>query len=159
MTSLYLFVRFLALLPLTFSPHAVRADPKVDQCLSLGTISQIANCLDPFTVGHSSLSQKVICTTDIQGTREHLDHRRRFVPAQLSSQELGDYLGVVQYALNATENGVPCTSEVSPYTLPESLRNFVALRQVGDLCVLAESTLSMELGLTKGFLLLPCEAA
>ena len=64
-----------------------------------------------------------------------------FVPTQLSSQELGDYLGVVHYALNATENGVPCTSQVSPYTLPDSLRNFVALRQVGDLCLLVESTL------------------
>ena len=59
MTSLYSFVRFLVLLqPLTFSPHTVRADPKVDQCLSLGAISQIANCLDPFTVSHSSLSQE-----------------------------------------------------------------------------------------------------
>jgi len=64
-----------------------------------------------------------------------------FVPAQLSSQELEDYLGVVHYALDATENGAPCTSPVSPYTLPGSLQNFVALRQVGDLCVLAESTL------------------
>jgi hypothetical protein len=60
MTSLYLFVRFLALIPLTFSPHAVRADPKVDECLAFGTISQIANCLDPFTVGHSSLSQQFV---------------------------------------------------------------------------------------------------
>ena len=64
-----------------------------------------------------------------------------FAPAQLSSQQLGDYLDVVQYALNATEHGVPCTSETSPYTLPESLRDFVAVRQIGDLCVLAESTL------------------
>ena len=50
-------------------------------------------------------------------------------------------MGVVHYALDATENGTPCTSPVSPYTLPGSLQNFVALRQVGDLCVLAESTL------------------
>jgi len=50
-------------------------------------------------------------------------------------------LGVVHDALNATEYGVPCTSQISPYTLPESLRNFITLRQVGDLCVLAESTL------------------
>ena len=49
-------------------------------------------------------------------------------------------MGVVHDALNATEYGVPCTSQISPYTLPESLRNFVTLRQVGDLCVLAEST-------------------
>jgi hypothetical protein len=42
-------VRFLALL----QPLASHIDPKVDQCLSLGSISQIANCLDPFTVGHS----------------------------------------------------------------------------------------------------------
>jgi len=49
-------------------------------------------------------------------------------------------LGVVHDALNATEYGVPCTSQISPYTLPESLRNFITLRQVGDLCVLAEST-------------------
>ena len=64
-----------------------------------------------------------------------------FLPAQLSSQELGDYLGIVQHALNTTENGVPCTSQASPYTLPESLQNFVVLRQVGDICLLAESTL------------------
>ena len=77
MTGLYSFVRFLALLqPLTFSPHTVRADPKVDQCLSLGAISQIANCLDPFTVSHSSLSLRSTCTIDIRGTGEHLDHRR-----------------------------------------------------------------------------------
>ena len=63
-----------------------------------------------------------------------------FAPAQLSPKEFGDYLGVVHDALNATEYGAPCTSQVSPYTLPESLRNFVVLRQVGDLCVLAEST-------------------
>jgi len=63
-----------------------------------------------------------------------------FAPAQLSPKEIGDYLGVVHDALNATEYGAPCTSQVSPYTLPESLRNFVVLRQVGDLCVLAEST-------------------
>jgi len=49
-------------------------------------------------------------------------------------------LGVVHDVLNATEYGAPCTSQVSPYTLPETLRNFVTLRQVGDLCVLAEST-------------------
>jgi hypothetical protein len=62
MTRLYLFVQFLALLqPLIFSPHAVRADPKVDECLALGTISQIANCLMPFMVSHSSLSQKHVC--------------------------------------------------------------------------------------------------
>ena len=64
-----------------------------------------------------------------------------FTPAQLSSQQLADYLGVVRYALDATENGVPCTNDTSPYTLPESLRDFVALRQIGDSCVLAESTL------------------
>jgi hypothetical protein len=64
-----------------------------------------------------------------------------FAPAQLSPQEFGDYLRVVHDVLNATEGGVPCTSQVSPYTLPESLRNFVSLRQVGDLCLLAESTL------------------
>ena len=64
-----------------------------------------------------------------------------FAPAQLSSQQLADYLGVVQYALNATENGVPCTSDASPYTLPESLRDFVVVHQVGDSCVLGESTL------------------
>ena len=64
-----------------------------------------------------------------------------FLPAQLSPQEFGDYLRVVHDALNATEGGIPCTSQTSPYTLPESLRNFVALRQVGDICLLAESTL------------------
>jgi len=59
MTRLYLFIRFLTLLqPLIFGPCAVCADPKVDQCLALGTISQIANCLDPLTVSHSSLSQE-----------------------------------------------------------------------------------------------------
>jgi len=59
MTRRYLLVRFLALLqPRLFSPGTVRADPKVDQCLALGTISQIAKCLDPLTVGHSSLSQE-----------------------------------------------------------------------------------------------------
>ena len=59
MNSLYLFVQFLALLqPLVLSPYAVRADPKVDQCLALGTISLIANCLNPFTVSHSYLSQQ-----------------------------------------------------------------------------------------------------
>jgi len=63
-----------------------------------------------------------------------------FALAQLSPKEFGDYLGVIHDALNATEHGAPCTSQISPYTLPESLRNFVALRQVGDLCVLAEST-------------------
>ena len=63
-----------------------------------------------------------------------------FAPAQLSPKELGDYLGVVHDALHATEGGAPCTSQISPYTLPESLRNFVTLRQVGDLCVLSEST-------------------
>jgi len=63
-----------------------------------------------------------------------------FAPAQLSPKEFGDYLGVVYDALNATEGGAPCTSQISPYTLPESLRNFVTLRQIGDLCVLAEST-------------------
>jgi len=57
MTRLYLLVRFLALLqPLIFGPYTVHADPKVDQCLALGTISEIANCLDAFRVGHSSLS-------------------------------------------------------------------------------------------------------
>ena len=57
MTSLNLFVLFLTLLqPLIFGSHAfVRADPKVDQCLSLDAISQIVNCLNPFTVGHSFL--------------------------------------------------------------------------------------------------------
>ena len=73
-----------------------------------------------------------------------------FAPAQLSSQQLGDYLGVVQYALNSTENGVPCTSEASPFTLPESLRNVVVVRQVGDLCVLVESTLSNGVRFDKG---------
>ena len=59
MTSLHLFVRLFALLqPLIFGLHAVRADPKIDQCLSLGTLSQIVNCLTPFTVGPSSLSQE-----------------------------------------------------------------------------------------------------
>ena len=64
-----------------------------------------------------------------------------FLPAQLSPQEFADYLRVVHDAFNATEGGAPCTSQASPYTLPESLRNFVALRQVGDVCLLAESTL------------------
>ena len=64
-----------------------------------------------------------------------------FLPAQLSPQEFADYLRVVHDAFNATEGGAPCTSQASPYTLPESLRNFVALRQVGDICLLAESTL------------------
>ena len=63
-----------------------------------------------------------------------------FALAQLSPKQFGDYLGVVHDALNATEGGAPCTSQISPYTLPESLRNFVVLRQIGDLCVLAEST-------------------
>ena len=56
-TSFYLLIRLLALLQqLTFNTRAVSADPKVDQCLALGLISQIANCLDPFIVSHSSLS-------------------------------------------------------------------------------------------------------
>lgn len=80
MTSLSLFVQFLVLLqPLAiFNPYVVRADPKVDQCLSLGLISQIANCLGPFTVGHSSLSLSNTSITDIRGTGEHVDHRRSF---------------------------------------------------------------------------------
>jgi len=73
-----------------------------------------------------------------------------FAPAQLSPKEYGDYLGVVHDALNATEGGAPCTSPVSPYTLPESLRNFVVLRQVGDLCLLAESTLFNGIRFNKG---------
>jgi len=61
MTRLYLFVQFLALLqPLVLSPYAVRADPKVDQCLALGSISEIAKCFDPLTVGRPSLSQEHI---------------------------------------------------------------------------------------------------
>lgn len=77
MTSFYLFIRFLVLFQqLTFSPRAVSADPKVDQCLSLGLISQIANCLDPFIVSHPSISLRNTCTTDIRGTGKHLDNRR-----------------------------------------------------------------------------------
>ncbi len=77
MTSFYLSIRFLALLQqLTFNLRAVSADPKVEQCVSLGLISQIANCLDPFIVSHSSLSLRNTCTTDIRGTGEHLDNRR-----------------------------------------------------------------------------------
>ena len=64
-----------------------------------------------------------------------------FAPAQLSSQQREDYFRVVADALNATENGVLCTNDTSPYTLPESLRDFVAVRQIGDSCVIAESTL------------------
>ena len=64
-----------------------------------------------------------------------------FAPAQLSSQQLADYLGVILYAADATENGAPCTNDTSPYTLPESLRDFVTVRQIGDSCVIAESTL------------------
>ena len=65
-----------------------------------------------------------------------------FAPAQLSSKQLAEYyLGVVLYALYTTENGTPCTNNTSAYTLPESLRDFVAVRQIGDSCVLAESTL------------------
>ena len=64
-----------------------------------------------------------------------------FAPAQLSSQQLADYLGVVLYALDATENGAPCTNATSPYALPESLRDFVAVRQIGDSCIIAETTL------------------
>lgn len=57
LTSFYLLIRFLALLQqLTFNLRVVSADPKVDQCLALGLISQIANCLDPFIVSHSCLS-------------------------------------------------------------------------------------------------------
>ena len=143
MTYFAFLVQFLALLhPLAFSPHIVRADPKVDQCLSLGAISQIADCLDAFIVGHSSLSlseMRVQLTFKVPENTWTTD--AGFAPAQLSSQQLADYLGVIQYALKATENGVPCTSDASPYILPESLRDFVAVRQVGDSCVLAESTL------------------
>lgn len=77
-TSFYLLIRFLALLQqLTFNLRVVSADPKVDQCLALGLISQIANCLDPFIVSHSclSLSERNTCTTNIPGTGEHLDDR------------------------------------------------------------------------------------
>ena len=73
-----------------------------------------------------------------------------FAPAQLSSKQLVDYLDVVRHALDATENGVPCTNDTSPYTLPESLRDFVAVRQIGDSCVLAESTLSNGTRFDKG---------
>lgn len=59
MTAFLFLVQTLALLhPLAFSPHVVRADPGVDQCYSLGAISKIADCLDPFIVGYSSLSQE-----------------------------------------------------------------------------------------------------
>ena len=76
MISFYFFLQFLApLQSLVSSRHVVRA--KVDQCLSLGSVSQIANCLDPFTVGHSFVFLRNIFSPDLQGTGEHLDHRVR----------------------------------------------------------------------------------
>ena len=77
MTAFLFLVQTLALLHLlALSLHVVRADPKVDQCFSLGAISKIAGCLDPFIVSYLSLPLRNAYTTDIQGTSGHLDYRR-----------------------------------------------------------------------------------
>ena len=74
MAAFLFLVQSLALLyPLAFSSHVVRADPKVDQCFSLGSILAIAGCLDPFIVSYSSLPLRNAYTTNIQGTSGHLD--------------------------------------------------------------------------------------
>ena len=74
MTAFRFLVQSLAFLHiLAFSPHIVRADPQLDPCFSLGTVSAIAGCLDPFIVGYSSLPLRNAYTTNIQGTSGHLD--------------------------------------------------------------------------------------
>ena len=74
MTAFRFLVQSLALLyPLALSLHVVRADPKLDLCFALGTVSVIAGCLDPFIVGDSPLPLRNAYTTNIQGTSGHMD--------------------------------------------------------------------------------------